>query len=171
MSKPFIVLGMHRSATSLVAGGLHKFGVDMGRRQLGRTKSNRKGHFEDKDFLELNIEILNANGGTWRNPPDTINPHLLGRAAQELVEAKMDTGNELWGWKDPRTALTYPIYEPHLGPDAHLVCVFRRPANVARSLESRNNIPIPQAAALADTYNRAILEAAAKHVGLDITIH
>jgi len=170
MSKPFVVLGMHRSATSLIAGGLARAGVNMGQRLLGKRKSNPKGHYEDLDFLELNDKILKANGGTWRKPPDIIDPGKLSPAARALVEAKMGD-SELWGWKDPRTALTFALYEPFLGDDAHLVCVFRRPVNVARSLNSRNSIPIPNGVALTNTYNRAILEAAARHVGLEITIH
>lgn len=169
MSKPIVVLGMHRSATSLVAGGLDKFGVHMGDDQLGARRSNPKGHFEDLDFLHLNDRILSLNGGSWDQPPGVIDPELGRAAARHLVEAKMSAGHELWGWKDPRTALTYPVYEPYLGNDPHLVCVFRRPANVAASLHSRNRrISLARARKITDAYNRAILTAAARQVGLNI---
>ncbi len=67
--KTIIVLGMHKSGTSLVAGALKKAGVNMGDNLLGRHWSNPLGHFEDMDFFRLNRKILREVGGGWDNPP------------------------------------------------------------------------------------------------------
>ncbi|ABN70622.1 hypothetical protein Smar_1536 [Staphylothermus marinus F1] len=42
-----VVLGMHRSDTSMIAGILNILGVYMGERLLGASWSNPLGHFED----------------------------------------------------------------------------------------------------------------------------
>lgn len=169
--KVFIVLGMHRSATSLAAKGLRTAGVNMGARLLGARKSQPAGHWEDKDFLELNEMLLKAAGGTWRNPPTPLRIRrainrggYTGKAAA-LFAAR--TG--MWGWKDPRTPLLWDLYEPLLPDDTILVCVFRRPKHVARSLASRNKMSAVESKELTDRTNRAILDAAARHVGLKAT--
>jgi len=148
-------------------------GVWMGDRLLGKRKSNPNGHFEDLDLLHFNDAILKAAGGTWRDPPTpeaiaAVTPEFT-HMARQMMKIRDSAGHGLWGWKDPRTALTFPVYEPYLGDDAHLVVILRRPVNVARSLKSRNSIPIKNGVGLADAYNRQILTAAARHVGLEVT--
>jgi hypothetical protein len=110
-----IVLGMHRSGTSLVASTLDALGVHMGDHLLMAGKSG-KAHYEDWDFINLNTDILKAAGGQWDKPP---NPHhLLDVEPQfrseiaHLLEKKNE--RELWGWKDPRTSLTIWLYRLHL---------------------------------------------------------
>ena len=69
LQKDVIILGMHRSGTSMVSGLLTNLGVDLGEDALGPLISNPRGHFEDGDFLGLNNAILAAAGGTWDDPP------------------------------------------------------------------------------------------------------
>src|SRR5690348_8758134 len=52
-ARPFIVAGMHRSGTSMVAGILAKGGIAMGRELLSGDAANPAGYFEDIAFLEL----------------------------------------------------------------------------------------------------------------------
>ena len=54
-TKTFVVLGMHRSATSLSAMGLSRCNVHIGDNLLGAdANSNPYGHFEDRDFIRMN---------------------------------------------------------------------------------------------------------------------
>src|SRR4030043_1906721 len=69
ITKTFVVLGMHKSATSLIAGALHNFKVNMGERLMGWDEFNKVGYFEDLDFYKLNETILKQAGGSWYNPP------------------------------------------------------------------------------------------------------
>ena len=39
-SKTVIVLGMHRSGTSMVAGILNKLDINMGKKMIGKSASN-----------------------------------------------------------------------------------------------------------------------------------
>ncbi|MBM4059289.1 MAG: chromosome partitioning protein ParA, partial [Planctomycetes bacterium] len=46
-----VVVGMHRSGTSLVASLCQAAGIDMGTDLLGPHPGNGAGHFEDLEFL------------------------------------------------------------------------------------------------------------------------
>ena len=50
MNKVLVILGMHRSGTSLVANWLHDCGLHVGDRLLEGTFANEKGYFEDLIF-------------------------------------------------------------------------------------------------------------------------
>jgi len=63
--KEIIILGMHRSGTSMLSGMLDRLGIDMGDDVVGRQESNPLGHFEDGDLLSLNELILAKAGGSF----------------------------------------------------------------------------------------------------------
>jgi len=140
-----VVLGMHRAGTSLVASMLQAMGVHIGDDLLGPAESNPRGHFEDLDFVRLNDRILAACGHHWADPPQPHGVLLAGRVMQaeiaRLVARKQ--GNHaglpprLWGWKDPRTAITAPLYHPHLH-NPRYIWVRRDRDAVARSLWHRS---------------------------------
>ncbi len=156
MTKTFIVLGMHRSATSLVAGGLKRMGVNMGNKLLGADESNLFGHFEDKKFMELNKKILRKAGGSWDNPPAEAN---IIKAGKELLKEIKELTNKigLWGWKDPRTTLTIKCYLPYL-ENPHFICCFREPSEVAKSLRIREGWSINKGIELTREYNKRLLQ-------------
>lgn len=156
--KTIIVLGMHRSATSLVAQGLFSSGVFMGDRLMGSSPGNPQGHFEDMRFVNLNDSILAEAGGSWDNPPPEFEilqagEKMCGRIAF-LVKASQRA--PLWGWKDPRTTLTVKCYLPFLSNPIFVPC-FRDPADIAASLHKRDGTPIERGVALANEYNKRLL--------------
>ena len=55
-----IITGMHRSGTSLVAGILRTAGLHIGDKLLGPDDFNPRGFFEDKDFVNLQENILES---------------------------------------------------------------------------------------------------------------
>ena len=69
ISKTIVILGMHKSGTSMVAGVLEKLGVNMGKELLGPHWSNPLGHFENVKFVNLDERILKEAKGSWNNPP------------------------------------------------------------------------------------------------------
>jgi len=157
--KTFIVLGMHRSATSLVAKGLYESGVHIGDRLIGADISNPYGHYEDMDFVSLNEKILNNAKGSWNKPP--TEESILGLAdiwrheIKELVEEKQM--ESLWGWKDPRTILTIRLFLPYL-TNPHFIVCFRDPREVAKSLAKRDrHITRKAGLVLAKIYNDRLL--------------
>lgn len=161
MSNVFIILGMHRSATSAMARGLFAAGVHMGDCLLGPAEDNPQGFFEDVDFVLMNEAILKAAGGSWDDPPS---PGRIIRAGKSmdggiatLIDAK--SRRDCWGFKDPRTALTIGCYLPHLsGHQLFFQCCFRDPMRVAASLSAREGMTIDTGLKLAGIYNSRILE-------------
>lgn len=162
MSKCFVVLGMHRSATSLVAKGLHNAGVHMGDKLIPADRGNPEGYFEDAIVSNLNRAILRKAGGDWLNPPseDSILAVKKDTAfmdvIENLVQQRLATGAPLWGWKDPRTVLTIRLFHQFL-VNPHYIAVFRNPTDVAASLFRRDRIPTSAGVALAKTYNKRLL--------------
>lgn len=140
VAKSVVVLGMHRSGTSALANVLHSMGVDMGKEMYGPDRGNPDGHFEDISFLNLNEAILAAAGGSWHSPPSDFQIRVFGsREGQRLIDLVVDRKKKgrPWGFKDPRTCLTLPLYMPHLS-DAYFIVIDRDCADVARSLNNRD---------------------------------
>lgn len=134
-----VVLSMHRSGSSLLSSILIDLGVHMGEKLLIRGKGNPYGHWEDLEFLNLNKRILREAGGTWRYPPSPerilsvrrrFNPIIKSLVAKKSVRKK-------WGWKDPRTCLTIPLYYPYLVSPRY-IRIIRERASVIRSLQRRH---------------------------------
>jgi hypothetical protein len=153
----YIILGMHRSATSFIAKALKDQGVNIGERLLGPSKGNFQGHFENVRFLELNRKILKKAGGNWDNPPSEEAIIKAGNELQgEIKRLVEQERGGLWGWKDPRTTLTIRLYMPYLENPYFIVC-FRNPYEVAKSLQKRNGFSLEKGLALAITYNERLL--------------
>ena len=162
--KTAVVIGCHRSGTSLVASMLAAMGVDMGTNLIGAHPSQPGGHWEDVDFVNMNNEILSQSGGTWDNPqevdwrkfrPDVAmlvhlkqHPELaMGMSPVTVTAGGSMQGsgypelkrkeNDWWGFKDPRTCLTAACYHQYL-ENPHYIVVNRDKAAIIESLEWRS---------------------------------
>lgn len=158
--KTIIVLGMHRSCTSLVAKGLHKSGdCFMGRHLLGALHGNKEGHFEDLAFITMNDLILKTAGGAWDDPPDERRIIHAGVALKSEIELLIRTSEKapVWGWKDPRTTLTIRCYMPYLDNPVFVSC-FRKPGDAALSLTQRDGTDFKRNLMLANEYNRRLIK-------------
>jgi len=151
MSKVFVVLGMHRSATSLISKAL------LNEIYMGPTPGGNV--FESRPFGKLNRAILRRAGGGWSNPPperaildqyDHFRDRIISTVESEAAD------RELWGWKDPRTTLTIRLYLPHL-VNPHFVTIFRNPLEVAKSLKCRDSFPIEKGIEIANIYNARLV--------------
>ena len=161
MSKQVIVAGCHRSMTSGVAEGLHKAKIPMGGR-MRRNGNGGHGFWEDRAFYNLNIAILTAAGGDWKNPPPRKAIVAAGDRFHDQCARLVAARNRrqgIWGWKDPRNCLTLPVWLGFVNPqDTHIVGVFRHPEQVAASLTRRDGWPEARGLALANVYNRRLLD-------------
>lgn len=148
--KTFIVLGMHGSGTSLVAGALRAMGIRMGTEFMGPVKDYET--HEDKDFVKVNAKVLQACGGDWAHPPDPKRIETAFKSDDLLMEMvrlvrQKEQENEYrdWGWKDPRNSLTVGLWHQITVSPCYIV-VRRNEQAVARSMLSRG----PSAFAEAD---------------------
>lgn len=140
MAKVFVVQGMHRSATSLIAKALHDQGVHMGDHLLGATADQPHGHYEDVELIRINDRMLDTLGGAWNDPPPRAD---IGRIPVDepvrYIESRR--GPHLWGMKDPRLVITWPVWRKAFAVfefDVHLISNLRRPEKVTASLQRRD---------------------------------
>jgi len=125
-------MGMHRSGTSVTAGVLDKLGIDMGDNLLSADRHNPYGYYEDMEFLKLNQYILQQHGGDWLRPPE------VDATYEHLVEEKVQKKEGKWGFKDPRTLITWPAYRGVISPK--VVFVERNKEDILDSLQRRQKL-------------------------------
>lgn len=138
--KAIVVLGMHRSGTSLVANILHELGVFLGEKLDGANPWNEWGQWEDHDFVSMNHHILKVSDTNWATPPPkeiiTASADMVVADILDLVGWKQGRDLPLWGWKDPRTCLMAHIYHPML-INPYYIQVTRKTGDVIKSLMRR----------------------------------
>ncbi len=142
-----VVLGMHRSGTSLLTRGLETLGVSLGDRLMPAAKDNPKGFWEDLDINALNVALLEALGHNWDTLTPVVPEDLRAPAvsefklrAAEVVRSKL-VGTSCYGLKDPRVARLLCFWDDvfaHLKLHVTYVIACRNPLSVARSLAERN---------------------------------
>lgn len=135
-----VVLGMHRSGTSLVSSMLHTLGVTMGANGfLEADEGNPHGYWEDGEFLDINKRLLKRAGGDWRNPPSVNDIEKLkkDKEVSKVCRQLVNSRHGVWGWKDPRTCLTLPVWWQFLDRhDTRILMVKRHKGDVLQSLTS-----------------------------------
>lgn len=141
----YVVVGMHGGGTSMVSGILHSWGVSMGEDEaalaLG-TEEQPNGYWEDIEFKTLNRQILYAAGGRWFNVPPA---HVLMEVGFQFLLPMLQLvlqrqeGHKHWGFKDPRTALTLPLWQRVLPENTRYVRVVRPVADNVRTLVRRGD--------------------------------
>ncbi len=156
MNRCLVVLGMHRSGTSCVTRMLHHLGVYLGENYCTEPMpSNLIGHWEARDVVEINDQILSHSGGSWQSVPERLswNDDCEQQIKRVLTQFAQ---RPLCGWKDPRTTITFPAWKRHLSDYVVLACL-RHPLAVAQSLEVRDGFDIARGLRLWTTYNRHLL--------------
>jgi len=153
------IIGMHRSGTSMITGILHKCGLELGGNLLMHGKDNPKGHFESREFIRINQEILARNGGRWNSPPKNIHFHSGLKNDMRRFVNKFDP-QKISGFKDPRVCLTFPLWYRVIHPEPIKAVIVVRPFRaIAQSLRKRNGFNIGKGERLADHYVRSAFRA------------
>lgn len=127
----------------MVAHLLKECGVYLGPEEQIKNAApdNPDGFWEHPEFVRINNQILAGFNGGW----DLVPEFPAGWETSDRVDFQREKARQLiaqfeaeptWGWKDPRTSLTFPFWKSLL-PNLKLVVVLRNPASVARSLERR----------------------------------
>lgn len=155
-----VVLGMHRSGTSCLAGMLSAAGLGSAGDTI-RNWDNARGHHEMLEAVRLNEAVLAHSGAHWLQPPTTLRwtgAHAAARDA--LLAAQIDGRPALL--KDPRTLLTLPFWRASTVP-FRAIGIVRHPLAVARSLESWRETPLAEGVALWTAHVRALEADRAQH--------
>lgn len=144
---PVVVIGMHRSGTSLLVKVLEKLGVFMGEDQ----EHNRESLF----FIWINKWILRQAQTSWDNPEnyeyfseeakEAMIPIIKNRLTslhKKEYFGKLKNQSSFseisfpWGWKDPRNTITIDIWEKIFG-QLKIIHIYRNPIDVINSLYKR----------------------------------
>ncbi|MHB8827493.1 MAG: sulfotransferase family protein [Acidimicrobiales bacterium] len=156
-----LVIGMHRSGTSALAGALVGLGLDAGVTSslMAPDEGNPEGYFEQWPIVEFDEEILLRFGGRWDSPPvlpaNWISDDDRARAA-ELYSTLYSSENYVM--KDPRVSLLLDLWRESAPRVPSAVFIVRDPMQVAWSLAKRDQIPVSTGLALWSAFNRAALE-------------
>jgi len=149
---PIIILGMHRTGTSMLTRMLERLGLFCG--------VQKQGDHEAVFFLRLNDWALSQAGSRWDYPRtiDSLleNPEVRALTLEHLrfsmtsprrlsylglwKTLRYPSIGELdtpWAWKDPRNTFTLPLWL-ELFPEARLVHAHRHGVDVAASLRTRH---------------------------------
>ncbi|ORJ59038.1 sulfotransferase family protein [Geothermobacter hydrogeniphilus] len=163
--KLVLVLGMHRSGTSLAAGILCKCGIDFGDNLMPATDDNPKGYFEDLDFVNINNTILRKYKSSWYDhEPIKFNFFRFIRYYKYLsmIRTKLGekfSGKTIFGVKDPRISRLLPVWEKFSEPyDKKYIVVFRSPFEVAESLRKRDGFSLEKSIKIWIAYNKSIID-------------
>lgn len=137
----YVVLGMHKSGTTLVSQILHHSGINMGEEidpSIGYGQGNK---YERESTWRLNEEILACNGRVSIDIPApavlTITPEQ--RRRMRVIISDLNRRYEDWGFKDPRTCLTYPLWREELG-EHRLIVITRPPAELFLRYRPKNTL-------------------------------
>ena len=156
--QPVIIIGMHRSGTTLITNVLEKLGLFMGFRQ----NTMQEAHF----FFDINLWLLEHTGGSWITPEtidtlyarqdayDQVLEYVRFLATTPRILHYMGWANYLryrsptnfdtaWGWKDPRTTYTLPLWL-QIFPNARVIHIHRNGVDVAQSIYTRSQLVINQ---------------------------
>jgi hypothetical protein len=160
-----IVLGMHRSGTSLTAELVQKWGAYGNQAEmLPGDRWNPRGYWEPAPLVRLNDELLAMVQSRWNVPPTdeaqsrlaSLAQHALFRSrALDLLDRIRASGRP-WFWKDPRLALLLPFWKQLWG-DVVFVVPVRDPGDIAQSLGRRDGFSFHYSLALWQRYTLEII--------------
>lgn len=152
-----VVLGMHRSGTSVIVRAMNTMGAELGDNLgLAVAGENDKGFFEDLDIVEINEGILAAAGAKWH----TLEPIEFSKIdaqklntlrAKAIFALRAKCGDRTFALKDPRLSRLLPFWQPifdRLGLRVAYVIAVRNPISVGRSLQKRDRFALDRSYSL-----------------------
>jgi hypothetical protein len=164
----FVVLGMHKSGTTLVSDMLHRSGIPMveAKSTEGYDEGNK---MERHSTRMLNMDLLAENGVESLRLVRALDPGDVTAAHREKAlsicrEANEAASGSSWGFKDPRTLLTFEFWLDIL-ENPRPIGVFRDPLEVfqhyvrraGRRWISRDPAYLPDALHSWCVYNQRLL--------------
>lgn len=149
--KAILILGMHRSGTSLLGGMVKALGAAGPKTLMSRDKDNPRGYFESLRVNAAANNLLAAAGSRWHDwlPLD---PDWMASTKAEGHRHKLkailasEFGDEpLFFIKDPRICRFVPLVSSILGEmriEPIALLPIRNPLEVAHSIARRDGLPV-----------------------------
>ncbi|WP_447777773.1 sulfotransferase family protein [Aeromonas veronii] len=154
MRRWVIVLGMHRSGTSAIAGALAHNGIAFGDSFIElQGDVNEKGFWEHAELVAINEALLKELGAAWFDPFSLMTQFeqgwrpsdaLFGRMCAFLRHPEFADAQQC-GLKDPRLSVLLPCWQQamsYMGDEACYLLMNRDMDQVARSLQKRDQMSL-----------------------------
>ncbi|PIE82554.1 MAG: hypothetical protein CSA11_00105 [Chloroflexi bacterium] len=148
-----VVLGMHRSGTSVITRSLQVFGGAAGSHLMEAWTDNPKGYWEDLDIVNIDNEMLEFLGMDWQhlrrlNSADVLSLERTGFSAKaaQLIDSRLSVYPSFIV-KDPRMAGLIKFWKGIFSQGEYqtdFVLAIRNPHSVVQSLARRNDMPTVQ---------------------------
>ncbi|MCB0193546.1 MAG: sulfotransferase [Anaerolineae bacterium] len=124
----YVILGMHKSGTTLVSQMLHHSGINMVDDLAAGVSYDQGNKYERQSAKSLNEAILDCSGVESIDVavPDTLYLTDEHRSRMQAIIQQSTEKYGTWGFKDPRTSLIYPLWASEL-PEHKLIVVYRSP--------------------------------------------
>lgn len=153
-----IVLGMHRSGTSVLAGTLRLLGICIGDSLMPAHEDiNPKGFWEHAGVVDLHDRLLASIGSSWNDEralPERwwLLPRIneFRRELSRMLRREF-SNVELWAIKDPRMCRLMPLWGEvlkEIGCKPRVIIILRDPREVAQSLAARDGMAEERSALL-----------------------
>ncbi|MEQ8908115.1 MAG: sulfotransferase [Vicingaceae bacterium] len=147
--QPLIVVGMHRSGTTMLIKLIEQLGVFVG--------DKKRHNYEATFFQEINRWLLQQANCFWDNPEHfQFVDEVYFREVERVLEKRLSSlalteylglsktlqtkslfkADFHWAWKDPANSITWPVWLD-LFPNAKFIHIYRNPFDVALSLQQR----------------------------------
>lgn len=170
VSEIVVVLGMHRSGTSLLGSVLHELGVNLGTELIAGDSNNAAGYYEHAGIVRWHQKLLDELDRRWTGPKGSLplpvdwlqKPETRAVQAQltRIVAEELRQARGLWGFKDPRTSRFLPLWNDifrELGVKPLYLLAVRGPQAVAASIVKRDALSPARAQLLWLVHNLDVL--------------
>jgi len=153
-----VILGMHRSGTSSLAGLVSRLGCTLGDDLLEANEWNPLGYGEHREVVERHDALLRQLGLAWdsaRTPDPTSDLHPGAERDFIALLARDFASDPLFGLKDPRLCRLIPLWRRVFeasGVDARYVIMLRHPLEIAASLSRRDDFSLSKSLLLWATH-------------------
>tara|TARA_R110002060_G_scaffold27200_10_gene37012 strand:+ start:646 stop:1320 length:675 start_codon:yes stop_codon:yes gene_type:complete len=112
MSNFVLIIGMHRSGTSMLSGIVGMSGLYCaGHGKLTKAPIHRTQHLEDRKCMRINNAVLGKSGGSWKSVPDydeiknIKDRNLIKTAKEYLRNLQKQAHPNKFSLKDPRFSI------------------------------------------------------------------
>lgn len=123
----YVVLGMHKSGTTLVSRMLHDAGIAMVEAADPTVGYDQRNTWEREATKRINHELLDSSGAFSLAPLARRAPAPATLDRMRSLVSACSRLHADWGFKDPRSCLTYDCWADVL-PEHRVVAVYRQPA-------------------------------------------
>ncbi|MCB4400498.1 sulfotransferase family protein [Synechococcus sp. MU1625] len=157
---------MHRSGSSALSRAMTTLGIQHTSNLMNASEDNKKGYWEDNEFVCFNDDLLRRTGQLWEMPKlikvDEILNLVddLGEEASSFLNRKISSGKPTC-LKDPRLCNLALFWKKICEVNSikyDFIATYRDPLSTANSIKKRDNIDIEKGLSMWCTYYLNLLE-------------